>query len=99
MSGKRIDKHVPVAVQQFHNATVRGNDRIVMFSMWSLPRCYKQGKKSVDSSVEFGTRVWEDRTSAREAKESRLLEAVVREEVVKTAGSKSLAGSVMIYEL
>jgi hypothetical protein len=60
--------------------------------IWSLPRCYKHGTKSVDSSIEFRTGVWEDRFSAREAEESPLLEAVVREQPVKTAGSKRLSG-------
>jgi hypothetical protein len=62
-------------MQQWHN------NRKAAFSVLSVPRCYKQGK--VDLS-QFTTRVCEERTSAREAEESPLLEAVARERLVKT---------------
>jgi hypothetical protein len=48
---------------------------------------------------QFCTGGCEDRTWAREAEESTLLEAVTRERLVKKAGGKSLAGAVAICEL
>jgi hypothetical protein len=49
VSGQRLGKHVPVARQQIlNNATVR-LQQWVLFSTWSVPRCYKQGTRSVES--------------------------------------------------
>jgi hypothetical protein len=46
ISGKRLGKHIPVARQQsLNNATVKCNNRRAVVSMWSMPRCYKQGKR------------------------------------------------------
>jgi hypothetical protein len=48
--------------------------------MWSVPRCYKQGT-SLELS-QFCTGVCKDRTSAREAEQSSLLEAAARKRLV-----------------
>jgi hypothetical protein len=65
--------------------------------MWSVQRCYKQGNKLVE--IEFCTRGCEERTLGPEAEESPLLEAVVREQLVKTQqDGKGLAGAVVICE-
>jgi hypothetical protein len=45
--------------------------------MWSVPRCYMQGTKSV--VTQFCVGGCEERALAREAEESPLLEAVTRE--------------------
>jgi hypothetical protein len=67
-------------------------------STWSLPRCYKQGTKSVVRELCAGD--CEDRIRARAAEESLLLEAVAREMVVKTQNAgKGLAGAVGICKL
>jgi hypothetical protein len=64
--------------------------------MWSVPRCYKQGIKLV-SSVEFCKWGWEEKTWAREAEETPLLEVVARERLVKTQQArKGLAGAMVI---
>jgi hypothetical protein len=56
-------KHVPVARQQIlNNATVGHSDRRAVFSMWSEQRCYKQGTKLVEKSIEFCTGGFEERT-------------------------------------
>jgi hypothetical protein len=60
----------------------RHNNRRAVFLMWSEPRCYKQGTRLQLS--QSCTIVCKDRTWAREAEESPLLEAVVRERLVKT---------------
>jgi hypothetical protein len=53
VSGQRLRKRIPVARQQIlNNATVGNNNERTVFSMWSVPRCYKEGTKSVDSSVQ-----------------------------------------------
>jgi hypothetical protein len=50
---QRLSKHVPIARKQIlNNATVDYNNGRAVFSMWSMPRCYKQGTRSVDSSVQ-----------------------------------------------
>jgi hypothetical protein len=52
------------------------------------------------SSVGFCTGGCEERIVARETEESPLLEAVVRERLMKTQqAGKGLAGAVVIYEL
>jgi hypothetical protein len=67
-------------------------------STWSVPKCYKQGKKSVES--ELCTGGCEDRTWACEAEEYPLLEAVTRERLMKTQqAGRGLAGAVVICEL
>jgi hypothetical protein len=72
----------------------RSNKRGV-FSMWSLPRYYKQGTRLELS--QFCTGVCEERTWARQAEESPLLEAVARERLVKTyQAGKGLVGAVVI---
>jgi hypothetical protein len=48
-----------------------------------MARYYKQGTKSVESSVEFSMGVSEERTLEREVEESPLLEAVAREQLMK----------------
>jgi hypothetical protein len=54
----------------------------------------------VVSSVEFCTGGCEERIWAREAEDSQLLEAVIRERLVKTQqAGKCLAGAVVICEL
>jgi hypothetical protein len=74
------------------------NNGRTVFSMWIVPRCYKERTKLVDS--QFCTGVSEERTSAHEAEESPLLEAVARERLVNTQqAGKDLAGAVVIYEL
>jgi hypothetical protein len=50
--------------------------------MWSVPKYYKEGTKSVES--EFCTGDCDERTLAREAKEFPLSEDVARERLVKT---------------
>jgi hypothetical protein len=55
ISGQRLGKHVPVARQQILNiATVGRNNESAVFSMLSVPRCYRQGTRPVDSSVLHG---------------------------------------------
>jgi hypothetical protein len=51
VSGLRLGKHSPVARQQIlnNNAIAERNNRRTVFSMWSVPRCYKQGIMSVQS--------------------------------------------------
>jgi hypothetical protein len=58
-----------------------------VFSMWIVPKCYKQWT----SLVEFWNGGYEEITWALEAEESPLLEAVAREQLVKTqqAGKKA----------
>jgi hypothetical protein len=52
VAGQRLHKHVPFARQQILNNVIVGlNNGRTVFSMWSVPRCYKQGTRSVDSSV------------------------------------------------
>jgi hypothetical protein len=58
--------------------------------MLSVPRYYKQGKKLELS--QFCKGVCEERTSAREAEESPLLEAVARERLLKTHQAGKLSG-------
>jgi hypothetical protein len=68
--------------------------------MWSVARCYKQGTKLVESWVQLCIGGCEDRTWAREAEESPLLEAVARERLVETQQTvKGLAGAMVICEL
>jgi hypothetical protein len=56
-SGQQFCKHVPVARQQIlNNATIERNNRRAVFSMWSVPGCYKQ------VLVQFCAGVCEDRT-------------------------------------
>jgi hypothetical protein len=44
--GQRLGKHAPVARQQIlNNATDGCNNRGAVISVWSMPRCYKQGAK------------------------------------------------------
>jgi hypothetical protein len=75
--------------QEKRNATIED-----LSSIWSVLRCCKL------SLVEFCTGVYEERTWAHEAEESPLLEAVVRERLVKIKqAGKGLAGGVMICEL
>jgi hypothetical protein len=65
-----------------------------MFLRWSVLRCNNQGTKSVLYEV------CEERSWAREAEESPLLEAVVRERLVKKQqAGKGLACGVLICEL
>jgi hypothetical protein len=46
VSGQRLGRHVPVARQKIrNNATVERNNGRAVFSMWSVPRCYKQGTR------------------------------------------------------
>jgi hypothetical protein len=45
-SVQRLGKHVPIVSQQvLNNATVGRNNGKIVFSMWSVPRCYKQETK------------------------------------------------------
>jgi hypothetical protein len=44
ISGQRLGKHFPVATDE-------SNDRIAVFSIWSVLRCYKQGTRLELSSV------------------------------------------------
>jgi hypothetical protein len=63
-----------------------------------VPRCYKQGTKSV--LRQFYTGICEDRTCTREAKKYPLIEAVARERLVKTTqAGRGLAGAVVISEM
>jgi hypothetical protein len=89
-SGQILDKHVPIARQHvLNNATVGLQQWKRGGSAWSVLRCYKQGTKS----VQFRTGGCEERTWAREAEESLLLEPVAR---VKThQAGKGLAGAVV----
>jgi hypothetical protein len=67
-----------------------------VISLWSMPRCYKQGIKLAESLVEFYTGGCEDRTWVSEAEESPLLEAAAREWPVKTQqAGKCLVGAVV----
>jgi hypothetical protein len=62
-----------------------------MFSTWSVLRCYNQG-----TTLELRQFC----TGVCEAEESPLLEAIVRERLVKTQqAGKGLAGAVVISEL
>jgi hypothetical protein len=46
VSGQRLGKHVPVAMQQIlNNATIGLQQWKSLFSAWSVPRCYKQGTR------------------------------------------------------
>jgi hypothetical protein len=73
----------PVARQQIlTDVTVECNNRKAVFSMWSVPRCCKQGTKSVDR--EFCTEGCEERAWVREAEEYPLLEAGARERLIRT---------------
>jgi hypothetical protein len=73
-----LDKYVPIARQQVrNNATVELQQWNQSVSTWSVPRRYKQGTKS------FVSHFSEERTWAREAEESPLLEAVVRGRMMK----------------
>jgi hypothetical protein len=55
VSGQRLSKHVPVAKQQVvNNATAGLQQWKRSVSAWSVPRCYKQGTKSVGGSVLHG---------------------------------------------
>jgi hypothetical protein len=66
--------------------------------MWSVQRFYKQGTRLELSQFCMG--VCEERTWAREAEESPLLEAIAREWLVKTQqAGKGLVGAVVIFEL
>jgi hypothetical protein len=76
VSGQRLSKHVPAATD------TNANNRRAVFSMWSVPRCYKHGSRLVYS--QFCTGVCEERTWGREAEESPLLEAIARKRPVKT---------------
>jgi hypothetical protein len=63
----------------------------MMFSVWFMLRCYKQGTELVES----------EKSSAQEAvkiaQESPLLEAIAKEWLVKTQqAGKDLAGAVVI---
>jgi hypothetical protein len=83
-----------------HGKGQKSNNNRTVFSMWSLPWCYKQETTLVDNLVLYG-RLWsresvefckggrEDRTWARKAEESPLLEAVVRERLMKTVRWKN----------
>jgi hypothetical protein len=54
VSGQRLGKHIPVATQQILNAaTVKCMNRKAVFSVWYMPRCYKQGARS--DQVQFCT--------------------------------------------
>jgi hypothetical protein len=58
------------------------NNRRAVLSMWSVPRCYKQGDGSELSH--FCTGVCEEKTWSRETEEFALLETVARERLMKT---------------
>jgi hypothetical protein len=46
VSGQQLGKHFPVAKQQIlNNSTIGSNTKIIVFSMWSVSSCYKQGTK------------------------------------------------------
>jgi hypothetical protein len=78
----RLGKHVPVARQQIlSNVTVGLQQWKRGVSTWSVPRCYKQGTRSIQS--QFCKGGCEERNSAREAEESPLVEAVARERLEK----------------
>jgi hypothetical protein len=63
-------------------------------------RFYKKGMKLVDSSVDVPHASGKTGLGAGGAEEFRLLEAVAREQLVKTADSKRLSGgAVVICEL
>jgi hypothetical protein len=84
VSGQLLGKHVPAATRR------------AVFSMWSVPRCYKQWTRLELS--EFCTGVCEENLSG-EAEKSPLLEAVARERLVKTAGRKRLSGCCELWRL
>jgi hypothetical protein len=66
---------------------------------WFVLKYYKQGTKCVQF-VEFCMGSCEDRTLVHEAEESRLLEAVARERLVKTQQAvKGLPSAVVTCEL
>jgi hypothetical protein len=66
--------------------------------MWSMARCYKQGAKKIVK--QFCTEGCENRTWAREAEESPLLEVIAREWLVKTQKAENgLESAVVICEL
>jgi hypothetical protein len=92
---KNILAYVPVARQQtLINATVGHKNRKTVFYMWSMPRCYRQGTRLV--VTEFCMGGCEERTGAREAEESSLLEAVVRERMVKAQQAGKCLASVVV---
>jgi hypothetical protein len=63
-----------------------------------VPRSYLEDNWGI--RVQFCTGICEERTRAREAEESSLLEAAARERLVKTQqAGKDLAGVVVICEL
>jgi hypothetical protein len=52
VSGQQFSKHVSVARQQvLNNETVELQKWKTAISTWCTPRCYKQGTRSVDSSL------------------------------------------------
>jgi hypothetical protein len=51
--GQRLGKHVPAATHE-------RNNRIAVFSVWSMPRCYKQWTRLELS--QFCAEVCEERT-------------------------------------
>jgi hypothetical protein len=51
ISGQRLGKYFLVARQQIVNNVTVGLQWKRGVSTWSVPRCYKQGTKSVDISV------------------------------------------------
>jgi hypothetical protein len=62
ISGQQLGEHVPVARQWIlNNATVGYYNGNRVISLWSVLRCYKQGTKLAESSVEFCTGGCEDR--------------------------------------
>jgi hypothetical protein len=90
------------SVNTFPRQRIARNNRVIVgngvFSMWSVPRCYRQGAKSVES--QFCTGGCEERTWAREAVEFPILEAVARERLVKTwQTGKMLSGAVVVCKL
>jgi hypothetical protein len=95
VSRQQLSKHIPVARQQIlNNATSWTTTVQELFSTRSVPRGYKRDEvwSLVDSKFCMG--VCEERTSACEAEESPLLEAIAREQLVKTQqAGKGLVGA------
>jgi hypothetical protein len=85
VSRQLLGKDVPIAGQQsLNNAKLDYNNGNGVLSMWSVPRCYKQGSNDVST----------------EAEESPLLEAVTRKRLLKIQqAGKDLAGVAVICKL
>jgi hypothetical protein len=94
-SRQRLVKHVPVATNR--RATI---EVLLETGCFYVVRAEELSLRQLGQPSQFCTGVCEERTWAREAEKSPLIEAVARERLVKTQqDEKGLADAVVIYEL